>query len=51
MTLLVVEFPGIEKADHYLIQRLRAVNDELYFQLVKPHFTFVFPANADISLL
>ncbi len=45
MPLLVVAFPEIEEADFNWIQRHRSANDELHFQLVDPHFTFVFPVN------
>jgi len=43
MSLLVLAYPEIEKKDFNWIQSFRAKNDERYFNVVKPHFTIVFP--------
>lgn len=43
MSLLVIAYPEIERSDYDWIQKIRAKDDEKYFNLVKPHFTIVFP--------
>lgn len=43
MSLLVIAYPLIEENDFNAIQRYRMENDGLYFSVVIPHFTFVFP--------
>ena len=43
MALLVVAYPEIRGQDFDQIQDFRRVNDELYFKVVDPHFTIVFP--------
>ena len=43
MAFLVLVFPKIEKSDFDLIQEYRKENDELYYSVVEPHFTIVFP--------
>lgn len=48
MAYLVVAFPELNKTDFDIIQTYREHNDTLYFNLVEPHFTIVFPV-MDIS--
>lgn len=43
MSLLVIAYPEIEKSDFDWIQKIRAKDDERYFNVVQPHFTLVFP--------
>ena len=43
MSLLVIAFPVIKAKDFEWIQSFRKANDLLYYQVVDPHFTFVFP--------
>ncbi|SDN10374.1 2'-5' RNA ligase family protein [Kriegella aquimaris] len=43
MAYLVLAYPIISNSDLELIQKFRRVNDELYYDVVKPHFTIVFP--------
>ncbi len=43
MSLLVIAYPELKKKDHDWIQDLRNKYDVLYYDVVKPHFTFVFP--------
>jgi 2'-5' RNA ligase len=43
MPLLVLAYPQLEKKDYDWIQSFRTKYDERYFNLVQPHFTFVFP--------
>lgn len=43
MPYLVIAYPELTKEDFNKIQRFREQNDELYFDVVNPHFTFVFP--------
>ena len=43
MSLLVLAYPALEESDYNWIQEFRKENDELYFKLVEPHFTIVFP--------
>ncbi|MCP2519846.1 hypothetical protein NLC82_01235 [Candidatus Aminicenantes bacterium AC-335-A11] len=43
MALLVLAFPEISKHDYEAIQNYRKENDELYYGVVEPHFTIVFP--------
>ena len=45
MQLLVLAYPQLEKKDYEWIQSFRAKYDERYFNLVRPHFTFVFPVD------
>jgi hypothetical protein len=44
--LVVVAYPSLSPEDHAWVQDIRAAHDELYFTLVEPHFTFVFPTEA-----
>lgn len=43
MSLLVIAFPVIKAKDFEWIQFYRKTNDLLYYSVVDPHFTFVFP--------
>jgi hypothetical protein len=41
--LAVIAYPTLASKDLAWIQEVRAAHDELYFKLIDPHFTFVFP--------
>ena len=43
MSYLVLAYPTLSSSDFERIQHFRKAHDELYYQMVKPHFTFVFP--------
>jgi len=43
MSLLTLAYPQINKKDDQWIQEFREENDELYHNLMEPHFTLVFP--------
>jgi hypothetical protein len=45
MSLLVLSYPSISEGDLNWIQSVRAIHDLLYFEVVAPHFTMVFPVN------
>ena len=45
MSLLLLAYPRLAKADHEWIQRLRARHNPEHFKLVGPHFTLVFPVD------
>jgi|ERR1043166_1778763 2'-5' RNA ligase len=45
MSLLVLAYPSISKIDFDWIQSYRKANDKLYYNLVDPHFTIVFPVD------
>ncbi len=42
MSNVVLSYPAISKSDYDRIQSLRKIHDRLY-EVVEPHFTFVFP--------
>jgi hypothetical protein len=42
-SLLVINYPTISAKDFDWIQRVRKQNDQLYWKVVAPHFTLVFP--------
>jgi 2'-5' RNA ligase len=44
--LVVVSYPVLRSEDYARIQEIRAAHDELYFKVVEPHITFVFPTAA-----
>ena len=44
--LVVLAYPTLSPEDLAWIQSFRAQHDELYFKLVDPHFTFVFPQSS-----
>jgi hypothetical protein len=43
MAYLVIVYPEISTIDYDLIQDYRKKNDKLYYKVVEPHFTIVFP--------
>ena len=43
MPLLVIAYPELNVIDYNRIQGFRALHDLLYYGIVEPHFTFVFP--------
>ncbi len=43
MPLLAIAYPELNTSDFELIQNCRRVNDKLYYNIIAPHFTFVFP--------
>ncbi len=43
MSLLVLAYPQISQKDFEWIQNIRSKNDTRYYNVVKPHFTIVFP--------
>lgn len=48
MAYLALAYPTLTSEDFGQIQNFRKDNDDLYFKIVQPHFTFVFPV-FDIS--
>jgi hypothetical protein len=42
MSLLALTYPSINEKDYQWIQEFREENDELYYGVMKPHFTLVF---------
>jgi hypothetical protein len=51
MSLLVLAYPKLEKREYEWIQSYRQKYDERYYNMVKPHFTLVFPvSNCDEKL-
>ncbi|PNH93697.1 2'-5' RNA ligase family protein [Vibrio diazotrophicus] len=49
MALLVIAVPEFSSNNYDLIQSFRAENDVLFYNVVKPHFTLVFPV-FDVSI-
>ncbi|GAB4420284.1 MAG: hypothetical protein Fur0044_17140 [Anaerolineae bacterium] len=43
MALLVLAYPEISPSDYQWIQAFRKTHDQLFFEVVEPHFTLVFP--------
>ncbi|WP_106793436.1 2'-5' RNA ligase family protein [Aquimarina sp. Aq78] len=43
MAYLVLAYPEIKKSDFDVIQNYRKENDKLFYNVVEPHFTIVFP--------
>lgn len=43
MAYLVIAYPDLEKKDFDKIQHYRELNDKLFFKVIAPHFTIVFP--------
>ncbi len=43
MAYLLLAYPDIKKSDFELIQNFRKENDKLFYSVVDPHFTIVFP--------
>ncbi len=46
MSFLVLGYPELSPADYAWIQNVRAQNDQLQYDIVGPHFTFVFPVSS-----
>ncbi len=46
MAFGVLAYPEINRKDHNWIQEFRKKNDALYYELVAPHFAFVFPSES-----
>lgn len=52
MALAVVNYPTLSNEDQAWIQTVREEHDKLYFHVIDPHFTLVFPTeNIDQALL
>ncbi len=53
MSLLVVAYPEIEQRDYDWIESLRVKYDQARYNIVRPHFTLVFPVDniAEIDLI
>ena len=45
MSYLVIAYPELAKNDFDSIQNYRKQNDQSLFDVVDPHFTFIFPVN------
>ncbi len=43
MSMIVIAYPELKKKDHQKIQDLRSKYDTLYYDVIGPHFTIVFP--------
>lgn len=43
MALAVINYPTLSEPDFRWIQDVRKVHDRLFYRIVDPHFTFVFP--------
>jgi len=43
MSLLAISYPELEESDFNWIQLYRKENDDLYYKVVDPHFTLIFP--------
>ena len=46
MSLAVLSYPALSADDFAWIQSIRREHDLLYFEVVNPHFTLVFPTDA-----
>jgi hypothetical protein len=42
---LVIAYPKLSSKDYQFIQEYRIKNDSLYYDVVEPHFTLVFPVD------
>ena len=49
MALLVIAYPEITDRDYNCIQEFREHHDELYYHVVEPHFTLVFPLRKKVK--
>lgn len=49
MAKVVVAFPKLSPGDFDFIQSIRKESDELYFNVVDPHFTIIFPVFTEID--
>ncbi len=45
MSLAIVNFPTLSKADYDWIQSVRAEHDRLYYHVIEPHIALVFPTD------
>lgn len=45
MSLLVLAYPDLSREDRERIRAFREHHDELYYRVVEPHFTLVFPTS------
>ncbi len=45
MALLVLAYPELDDKDYRFIQDFRNEHDELFYKIVEPHFTLVFPVH------
>jgi hypothetical protein len=45
MSLVVVNYPGFSEQDFEWIQSVRKQHDPLFFDVIDPHFTMVFPTS------
>jgi 2'-5' RNA ligase len=45
LSLLVVAYPVIEQRDYDWIESLRIKYDQVYYSIVRPHFTLIFPVD------
>ena len=43
MSHLVIAYPELKKKDYSWIQELRSKYDLLYYDIINPHFKFIFP--------
>lgn len=43
MAFLVLAYPNLQSSDFDFIQKFRKDKDELFYSVVEPHFTIVFP--------
>jgi 2'-5' RNA ligase len=46
MALAVVNYPTITESDFQWIQNIRKVHDKLFYGVIDPHFTLVFPTES-----
>lgn len=52
MAFAVVNYPTLSKSDFQWIQTIRKKHDKLFYKIVEPHFTIVFPTeNIDVDTL
>lgn len=49
MAKVVVTYPKLDQKDLDWIQEIRKESDEMYYSVIDPHFSIVFPVFADIS--
>ena len=49
MAKVVVAYPKLDQKDFDWIQGIRKESDEMYYSVIDPHFSIVFPVFTDIS--
>ena len=50
MALAEVSYPTFSESDLQWIQEIRKMHDKLFYKVVDPHFTFIFPTeNIDLG--